>query len=315
MAYGRDGRRGKCAAARGVGAALALLLLSGCAGMMGNDSAYRYMREQQEKQAYLDEQEIKGWEKRKPADEDMAVQMLVETQRQGRYFASLAYADAIQQQFGNTPQVMALRAEALRKTGQLETAAAVFQSLTHTAQAAQAWHGLGLIEGERGDYAKAVHYLQQAADLQPTGADLQNDLGYAQLRLGQVGSARLSLGKAVELEPANPRILSNMALFLWLNGQGQDAEAFMQQAQISVQAQAQIRALAHEIQRELTAAVRRPQAPAVVSRVGSPGGLASGVELAKAGTGARHATARGEDEGRNLRLLDMLGQDTSRRAP
>lgn len=301
-----------------VGGLIVMLMLSGCGGMMGSsDSAYRFMREQQEKQAYLDKQEIKHWENRKPADLDMAVQMLVETQRQGRYFASLAYADAIQQQYGSSPQVLALRAEALRKTGQLDEATTLFESLTATPEAAQAWHGLGLIAGERSEYAQAAQYLHRAAVLLPTDADLQNDLGYAQLRQGQMGQARVSLGKAIELDAANPRILSNMALFLWASGREQDAEALMQQAGIGPQARAQITSVAADIQRET---LKPEVAPTpLVSRLETPDQIAPAAALASADVVRRsdpqQVPAVASDEGRNRRFLDRRWQGDMRDQP
>ena len=55
--------------------------------------------------------------KRRPAEPELMLSMIAEAQRQERYFASLAYIDAFQQQFGNDPRVGPMRAEALRQTG------------------------------------------------------------------------------------------------------------------------------------------------------------------------------------------------------
>lgn len=223
-------------------------LLAACSS---TDSAYELMRQQQEQEAFLQSKEIEHWEKRKPSDRQMAVQMLQETQKQGRYFASLAYADAMQKEYGADPEMMALRAEALRQTGQLEQAAATFKSLLGTPVSARAYQGLGLIAGSQQNFEAAAHYLAKAAGLDPTQAALQSDLGYAYLRAGRPDLARLALGKAAELEPDNPKILSNMALYLLVSGAPQRAQFVMQQAGMNETTQQAVAEMAGQIGREL----------------------------------------------------------------
>lgn len=245
------------------------------------DSAYDLMRQQQEQEAFLQSKEIEHWEKRKPTDRQMAVQMLQETQKQGRYFASLAYADAMQKEFGADPEMMVLRAEALRQTGQLEQATHTFKSLLSTAVSARAYQGLGLIAGSQQRFEAAAHYLSKAASQDPTQAALQSDLGYAYLRAGQPEQARLALGKAAELEPDNPKILSNMALYLLVSGAPQRAQFVMQQAGMSEATQAAVAEMAAQVSQELEqlhAAQQREQLLAR-ARVGQ-GAAASGVDLA-----------------------------------
>ncbi|WP_341669008.1 tetratricopeptide repeat protein [Alcaligenes sp. SDU_A2] len=224
------------------------LLLSACSS---TDSAYELMRQQQEQEAFLQSKEIEHWEKRKPDDKAMAVQMLQETQKQGRYFASLAYADAMHKEYGSDPEMRVLRAEALRQTGQLEQAAAAFQSLLDTSVSARAYQGLGLIAGSQQRFEAAAHYLSKAAAQDPTQAMLQSDLGYAYLRAGQPEQARLALGKAAELEPENGKILSNMALYLLVSGATQRAQFVMHQAGMDQQTQQAVAQMAMQIGQEL----------------------------------------------------------------
>ncbi len=228
----------------------ALLLLSACAGTR-TDSAYELMREQQEQQAYVQGKEIEHWEKRKPSNQQMAVHLLQQTLDQGKYFAALAYADAMQAEYGQAPELLILRAEALRQTGQLPEAVQIYQNLTKTANSARAWQGLGLIAGGQGDYAQAAIYLARAASLEPADAELQSDLAYASLRAGQPDQARLALGKAAELDPDNGRILSNMALFLLVNGEPNRAAYVMEHAGMPQTAQTAVLDMATQIVQEL----------------------------------------------------------------
>lgn len=228
------------------------IALSGCASTSTN-SAYDLMREQQEQQAYVQGQEIERWEKRKPSNQQMALQMLQQTLQQGKYFAALAYADAMQTQFGQDPELLVLKAEALRQTGQLAQAFSLYQSLVQGSVSARAWQGLGLVAGEQQHYEKAAEYFKQAARLEPAEASIQSDLAYASLRAGDISQARLALGKAAELEPENPRILSNMALFLLVSGEPDKARFVMQRAGFSDQVQESVVNMATNVVIELRA--------------------------------------------------------------
>lgn len=215
------------------------------------DSAYELVRQQQEQEAFLQSKEIEHWEKRKPTDKQMAVRMLQETQKQGRYFASLAYAEAMEKEYGADPEVMVLRAEAQRQTGQLEQAAQTFKALLNTPVAGQAYQGLGLIAGSQQHFDQAAHFLKQAAQQDPTNAIVQSDLAYAYLRSGRPQEARLALGKAAELAPDNPKILSNMALYLLVSQETQRAGFVMQQAGMDAATQQAIVQMAEQIGQDL----------------------------------------------------------------
>jgi Flp pilus assembly protein TadD len=83
--------------------------------------------------------------------------------------------------------------------------------------------------------------------LQPTDALTLSDLGYARLRLGDVAGARVPLMKAVELAQDNPKILSNVALFLLADGQPAAAQGLITQQRFSPEVQQAIRADAQRI--------------------------------------------------------------------
>ena len=111
-----------------------------------------------------------------------------------------------------------------------------------TPQAADGWHGLGLIAGARGQYAQAADDFSRA--LAPTDPRILGDLGYARLRAGDPAGARVPLGQAAELAPDNPKVLANLALLLLVEGDAVKAQRVMDQARLGEEARAQVLRLA-----------------------------------------------------------------------
>jgi Flp pilus assembly protein TadD len=172
-------------------------------------------------------------------------------QSQGLFFASLAHISQFELQFGVTPESTLLRARAQRETGQLDQSELAYRSLVGGAMAAPAWHGLGLIAGARGDYAGAAAALAEATRRAPTDAIVLNDYGYALLRAGQVGAAKLPIAQAAELEPANAKIVANLALYLRVTGEVARADAVMERAALAPATRAAVIKLAGTIRGEL----------------------------------------------------------------
>jgi Flp pilus assembly protein TadD len=199
---------------------------------------------QAERQAALDQAQQKD---ATPDTPGMYLALIDRMQAQGLYFASLAHIDAYEQQYGESPDTILLRADALRQTGQPDASAAAYTRLKDTPLAARGWRGLGLLAGEAGDFAGASGRLEQAVKRAPTDAPLLSDLGYARLRLGDVAGARVPLMQAAELAPNNPKILSNVALWLLASGQGENARSLMTQQKLTPDVQQAIQADAARI--------------------------------------------------------------------
>ena len=223
-------------------------VLAGCVNS-SSDSAWRLMEDQQQEQAMVQRQEMDDARKKAPEKEQLLVMTIKEAQDQGRYFASLAFIDEYDVKYGKPPEVEILRAEALRKTDQHAQSEEIYRRLTKTRQKAQAWHGLGLMAGQRGDFAEAAKNLENASSAAPSDAVILSDLAYARMRLGDLEGARIPIGKAAELMPQNPKVLSNMALYLLVRGATPAAEQVMQSANLSQQARQQIYALADQVRR------------------------------------------------------------------
>ena len=226
-----------------------------CAGVLAgcvngsSDSAWRLMEDQQQEQAMIQRQEMDDARKKAPEKEQLLVMTIKEAQDQGRYFASLAFIDEYDVKYGKSPEVEILRAEALRKTDQHAQSEEIYRRLTKTRQKAQAWHGLGLMAGQRGDFVEAAKNLENASSAAPSDAVILSDLAYARMRMGDIEGARIPIGKAAELMPQSPKVLSNMALYLLVRGATPAAEQVMQSANLSQQARQQIYAIADQVRR------------------------------------------------------------------
>lgn len=201
-----------------------------------------------------------------------------EMQERSLYFASLAHIDAYLKVYDNTPEVARLRADALRATGQPEAAQAQYRALLTSTQAAGAWHGLGLLAGQRGDYATAITDFRAAIACEPTNAVVLSDLGYALMQSGDLPGARLPLMQAIELMPENRKIISNLVLYLLLSKERKKAEGMMTQAGFTADVKAEI----------VRQAIRlgATDLPASLGHVGPPAAAPPG-----------KATARRDDKG------------------
>ncbi len=155
------------------------------------------------------------------------LKLVDQMQKEDLWFASLAHIDALEQRWGVSPESTRTRAEALRQTGQAAAAEATYKRLLGTPLESAGYRGLGLLAGTRGNYAEAVQLLVQAQRRTPTDALLLSDLGYAQMRAGQLDEARLPLMQALQLRPDSTQAQVNLALYLEVTNQRDQAAALM----------------------------------------------------------------------------------------
>lgn len=262
-----------CAQAGGLVAAMAL---SGCstqvlgsmaaAAMAGTQTADSQERARQQADADRAEEAAAATAAMTPETERSYLQVVGEMQRKSLWYASLAHLDALEQRWGVSDTSRLLRADALRQIGQFQHSERLYRALQATGQAARAAHGLGLLAAAQGQYPAAVVQLETARKLAPTDAMLLNDLGYALLHTTQAREARLPLMQAAQLQPAQRRILSNMAVYLLLFGADQEAAQWMQQHQMDAGLRQQVFSLAQQLE-----PLQRP-----TESVPSPQGTAAG---------------------------------------
>ncbi|WP_454674742.1 tetratricopeptide repeat protein [Achromobacter pestifer] len=246
--------------------AAAVSVTAGLSGCKTNsaETAWQLMQQQQQEQALARQKEDEAEGRRRPKEPEMMLSLIAEAQRQERYFASLAYIEAYQQKFGNDSRLAVMRADALRQTGQTALAEQAYRALTSGDQAADGWHGLGLIAGGRGQFDQAVDNFSRAARLAPMNARILGDLGYARLRAGDVEGARVPLGQAAELAPDNGKVLANLAVLLLVEGDPVKAQQVMDRARLGDDARGQVLRLASDI--------RSQRAPAPMPAAAAVGG-------------------------------------------
>lgn len=204
-----------------------------------------------------------------PDTPGMYLGLIQRMQAQGLYYASLAHIDAYDKTYGVMPESILLRADALRMTDQPAASAVVYAQLLKTPLAARGYRGLGLLAGAAGDFDRAVQALTQASELAPTDPSLLSDLAYAKLRSGDVVGARVPLMKAAELDQRNPKIVSNLVLYLFAAGRAQDAQRLMNQQHLSTEIRKDINGDAAKIAAAVRAQQRAIATPPVVSRRGA----------------------------------------------
>ncbi|QQK04041.1 pilus assembly protein [Burkholderia sp. Bp9017] len=249
------------------GVATVVLLLGACAT---KESGYG-VSAQAERAALIQAADQKQAVPDTPA---MYLNLIQRMQAQGLYYASLAHIDAYDKAYGVSPDTILLRADALRMTDQPAASAAAYTQLLKTPLAARGYRGLGLIAGAAGDFDHAVQALTQASELAPTEASLLSDLAYAKLRNGDVVGARVPLMKAAELDQHNPKIVSNLVLYLLAAGRSSDAQRLMNQQHLPVDIRKDISNDAAKIATAVRAQQHAVATPPVVSRRGVSGQIA-----------------------------------------
>ncbi len=269
MNTGIEARRGQAARVMLAGVLVAALAaLAGCGTNGMNTMA-------QQTEAQIEVAKLRDKEARAEySDQSMYLGLIAKMQQEGLYFASLAHIEAYQQRFGAGPDIQAMRADALRETGQDDAAIQAYRQLAASGkpnQAARAYHGLGLIAGRQGDFARATLELRQAATLDPINPQIANDLGYALMRAGALQDARVPVMQALQLDAGNPKVVSNAAVWLIADGKRNQANALMQRAALPEPTRAAIRKEADRVSRAAASRERGAPRPAA----GNAGSIAS----------------------------------------
>lgn len=143
---------------------------------------------------------------------------------QRKYYAARAHLDALALEYGDTAEILLLKADCMRHLGEVEQARAIYQSLLDGAYGADAAHGMGLLLADR-HLDIALGYLQRAVNLRPTHAATRNDLGYAMILAGRYDDAYRQLATARELAPSDQRATRNMILLHYVLGNRVEADA------------------------------------------------------------------------------------------
>lgn len=144
--------------------------------------------------------------------------------REGKPYAALAQLDALAAQGTRPPQVDLARADALRRIDRLEQAEGLYRGLLGGCLQGRAWHGLGLLQAQRGLQADSIASLERARNLQPIDARVRNDLGYALLLAQRFDDARFEFLTVLELAPGDARAARNLILLTLREGRVDKAQ-------------------------------------------------------------------------------------------
>ncbi|HEX4855850.1 MAG TPA: tetratricopeptide repeat protein [Limnobacter sp.] len=138
---------------------------------------------------------------------------------QDNAYAALAHLDAYDQKWGADRPARQLRADALRKTNQLDQAEVVYKSLL-SSQGQQGpqkngaiWYGLGKVAIEKGDLKTATTRLEKSVQIDPLNINAYSDLGLVYLLDGQKEPAYNTLMKANQLASGDSKVMANLALW------------------------------------------------------------------------------------------------------
>ena len=148
---------------------------------------------------------------------------------QGRYRAALGYLDQYAVADRKTPRFSLLRGEALLGVEHYDEAAQAFSDLRGSDLEAAGLNGLGRVEAAQKHWAAAEENFNKAVAGRPSDADYLNNLGFAQLHLGDeaLPRAEFNLRQAQEIDPSSSSIRNNLVLVLMMEGKEDDARTVL----------------------------------------------------------------------------------------
>lgn len=147
--------------------------------------------------------------------------------------AAVAHLDAMSATHQALPGALYLRAEALRRAGDLDEALPVYRSLTATCLKGLGHHGLGRIAAARCDYAGAREALTIARQQRPIDPRIHNDLGYLDFIQGDYVAAESAFRTALELNARKRgRAATNLMMLLVTQGRLEEATALARELEL-----------------------------------------------------------------------------------
>jgi tetratricopeptide (TPR) repeat protein len=119
----------------------------------------------------------------------------------------------------------------LTREGRLDAAAELLGQLVASEPTnAAAWHALGYVNNQRGDYARAVEPFRRATALRPTSPLFMINLAEAYRNLGETRRAIGCCQTALRLSPDYPEALNTLGLAYYSAGSHAEAEAQFRRA-------------------------------------------------------------------------------------
>jgi len=150
---------------------------------------------------------------------------------QGRYRAALGYLNQYAVSESANPRFNMLKGEALLGVHQYDEAHEAFAKLIDTDLSGVGYSGLGRVEAAKGHWNEARENFAKAVAAEPADPDYLNNLGYAEIQMGETQSlsqALFNLRQAQELNPQSASIRNNLVLALTLSGDEAEAQRILQ---------------------------------------------------------------------------------------
>ncbi len=148
---------------------------------------------------------------------DLVERLLVDKQ----YYSALAH---LERDTTGSPRALWLKAEAQRKTGELNDAYQNYRELSLTCMTAAGHAGMAKILATRGDVAQAHQHMLKARRLAPTDPNIRNDYGFILLAMKDFRAAQREFITALQLQPKHPVAIRNMVISLILDGDTRTAK-------------------------------------------------------------------------------------------
>jgi len=142
----------------------------------------------------------------------------------GDWDQARAILQAARPAFPNSVELALVAGEIARFDGVGPQAVAEFEAATRGApQDARAWHGLGVTQAERQDFAPARQALTQATTLAPQAAAPLADLGSLETLAQRWSQAEAAIDQALTLQPDDYVAWTSRGVLLLLQGRPEDA--------------------------------------------------------------------------------------------
>lgn len=155
---------------------------------------------------------------------DLHLSLIEEMLDRGLFHAALAHLDALDAKAAAAPRARYLRAEALRRGGDVAQAQAVYTGLLDTCLGGLGHFGLGRIAAAQCSLDKADRELEQARQMRPVDARIVNDLGMVRFARRDYARAAESFRTAVELTRGEGPAMRNLLHVLVVQQQWAQAE-------------------------------------------------------------------------------------------
>lgn len=138
------------------------------------------------------------------------IKRMIET---GSYMAAIAHAMAFEKNFGEDDMVSLMKADALLQAGMDDESLSIYQSLRKVKDfEGPALNGIGKYYAKKNQWEVAEGFFKKAVEIQPANPVFLNNMAFAMYRNGKYQEASRCWMMAIDLSPGNKTIINNLAI-------------------------------------------------------------------------------------------------------